>query len=183
MPFNVRYPGECDGQSGYGVTKLDCLVDKIVDMQFKRIRNAPPLDLIERQNAKEIELARDKAKLAQDQLRQKQEKYETLRAETVKVSQGKSRLNVDLLKSLVVETEEAVKLLSEQVRTAQEEIQKRIASAEIVRQEYVQLIGWADMYDNCTFEAKKMIIAGFAKAIHVFRDLYLAEETQIEEVV
>lgn len=197
--YNVRHPGECDGQSGYGVTKLDCLVDKIVHMQFKRIRNAPPQDLIERQNAKEIELARAKAKLAQDQLRQKQEEYETLRAETVKVLQGKSRLNVDLLNSLVAETEEAVRVLSEQVQAAQQEIQERIASAEIVRQEYVQLIGWADMYDNCTFEAKKMIIARFVKAIHVFRDyeiamkfnvsfaefreLYLAEETEMPGVV
>lgn len=197
--YNVRHPGECDGQSGYGVTKLDCLVDKIVHMQFKRIRNAPPQDLIERQNAKEIELARAKAKLAQDQLRQKQEEYETLRAETVKVLQGKSRLNVDLLNSLVAETEEAVRVLSEQVQAAQQEIQERITSAEIVRQEYVQLIGWADMYDNCTFEAKKMIIARFVKAIHVFRDyeiamkfnvsfaefrdLYLAEETEMPGVV
>lgn len=197
--YNVRHPGECGGQSGYGVTKLDCLVDKIIHMQFGRIRNAPPQDLIEQQNAKEIELAKAKAKLVLDQLQQKQEEYETLRAETVKVLQGKSRLNVDLLNSLVAETEEAVKVLSEQVQAAQQEVQERIASAEIVRQEYVQLIGWADMYDNCTFEAKKMIIARFVKAIHVFRDyeivmefnvsfaefrdLYLAKETQMQEVV
>ena len=55
------------------------------------------------------------------------------------------------------------------------------------------------MYDNCSFEAKKMIIARFVKAIHVFRDyeiamefnvsfaefrdLYLAEETEMPGVV
>lgn len=36
--------------------------------------------------------------------------------------------------------------------------------------EYDQLIGWAEMYDNCTFEAKKMIVAQFVKEVHVRRD-------------
>ena len=31
-------------------------------------------------------------------------------------------------------------------------------------------MGWAEMYDNCTFEAKKMIVAQFVKAVHVRRD-------------
>ena len=37
-------------------------------------------------------------------------------------------------------------------------------------QEYDQLVGWAEMYDNCTFEAKKMIVAQFVKAVRVRRD-------------
>ena len=28
--YNVRHPGQCDGQSGYGVTKLDAIVESIV---------------------------------------------------------------------------------------------------------------------------------------------------------
>ena len=36
--------------------------------------------------------------------------------------------------------------------------------------EYDQLIGWAEMYGNCTFEAKKMIVAQFVKEVHVRRD-------------
>ena len=36
--------------------------------------------------------------------------------------------------------------------------------------EYDQLMGWAEMYDNCTFEAKKMIVAQFVKEVHVRRD-------------
>jgi len=39
-----------------------------------------------------------------------------------------------------------------------------------LRQEYAQLISWAGMYDNCTLEAKKMIVAQFVKAVHVKRD-------------
>ncbi len=32
-----------------------------------------------------------------------------------------------------------------------------------------QLVSWADMYDNCTFEAKKMIVAQFVKSVSVKR--------------
>lgn len=41
--------------------------------------------MIERQNATEIGIAKSKLKLAQEQLNHKQDEYETLRAETVKV--------------------------------------------------------------------------------------------------
>ena len=36
--------------------------------------------------------------------------------------------------------------------------------------EYDQLISWAEMYDHCTFEARKMIVAKFVKAVRVRRD-------------
>lgn len=148
-------------------------------MQFERIKSEPPQDLIQRQSAKEIELARAKLKLAQEQLHQKQEEYETLRAETVKVLQGKSWLNVDLLNSLVDETKETIKTLEAQVQAAQEDLENRIASTEIVRQEYAQLVSWADMYDKCSFEAKKMILAQFIKAVYVRRDYEIEVEFNV----
>ena len=36
--YKVRHPGECEGQSGYGVTKLDGIIDKVVRMQLEKIR-------------------------------------------------------------------------------------------------------------------------------------------------
>lgn len=35
--YNVRHPGQCDGQSGYGVTKLDAIVESIVCTKFSEI--------------------------------------------------------------------------------------------------------------------------------------------------
>ena len=92
------------------------------------------------------------------------------RAETIKVIQGTSRLNVDLLNSLVAETSEQIKQLSWQIQTATAELEETVQSASQVLREYDQLIGWAEMYDNCTFEAKKMIVAQFVKEVHVRRD-------------
>ena len=168
--YNIRHPGECDGQSGYGVDKLDKLVDQIIRIQLGRIQNAPPQALIEKQQAKEVELIKSKLKLLNDQYRQKQKEYQDLRAETVKVIQGTSRLNVDLLNSLVDETTDQIKQLEQQIQTATVELEETLQNASQVLREYDQLIGWAEMYDNCTFEAKKMIVAQFVKAVRVRRD-------------
>ena len=168
--YNIRHPGECDGQSGYGVDKLDKLVDQIIRIQLGRIQNAPPQELIEKQQAKEIELIKSKLKLLNDQYRQKQREYQDLRAETIKVVQGTSRLNVDLLNSLVDETSDQIKQLEQQIQATTTELEETLHDASQVLQEYDQLIGWAEMYDNCTFEARKMIVAQFVKAVRVRRD-------------
>ena len=168
--YNIRHPGECDGQSGYGVDKLDKLVDQIIRIQLGRIQNAPPQELIEKQQAKEIELIKSKLKLLNDQYRQKQREYQDLRAETIKVVQGTSRLNVDLLNSLVDETSDQIKQLEQQIQATTTELEETLRDASQVLQEYDQLIGWAEMYDNCTFEARKMIVAQFVKAVRVRRD-------------
>ena len=168
--YNIRHPGECDGQSGYGVDKLDKLVDQIIRIQLGRIQNAPPQELIEKQQAKELELIKSKLKLLNDQYRQKQREYQDLRAETIKVIQGTSRLNVDLLNSLVEETSDQIKQLEQQIQATTTELEETLRDASQVLREYDQLVGWAEMYDNCTFEAKKMIVAQFVKAVRVRRD-------------
>ena len=168
--YNIRHPGECDGQSGYGVEKLDKLIDQIIRIQLGRIRSAPSQELIARQQTKEVDLAKSKLNLLNEQYRQKQQEYQDLRAETIKVIQGTSRLNADLLNSLVVEASAQIKQLSWQIQTATAELEETVQSASQVLREYDQLMGWAEMYDNCTFEAKKMIVAQFVKAVHVRRD-------------
>ena len=168
--YNIRHPGECDGQSGYGVEKLDKLIDQIIRIQLGRIRSAPSQELIARQQTKEVDLAKSKLNLLNEQYRQKQQEYQDLRAETIKVIQGTSRLNVDLLNSLVAEASEQIKQLSWQIQTATAELEETVQSASQVLREYDQLMGWAEMYDNCTFEAKKMIVAQFVKEVHVRRD-------------
>lgn len=39
-----------------------------------------------------------------------------------------------------------------------------------LRREYDRLLSWADLYENSTFEAKKMIVSQFIKAVRVGKD-------------
>lgn len=168
--YNVQHPGGCDGPSGYGAAKLDSLVDQIIRIQFERIQAAPPQALIKEQHSRELEAARAKLNLLNGQYQRKQRDYQDLRAETLRVIQGISRLNVDLLNSIVEETTAQLKEMEQQIEAAKAELQKIVTGAEQVRQEYAQLMNWAVLYDNCTFEAKKMIVSRFVKAVRVRQD-------------
>ena len=54
--------------------------------------------------------------------------------------------------------------MEQQIQTAETELNGLESTAEQVRQEYAQLISWASLYDNCTFEE--------------FQNLYLEGETE-----
>lgn len=59
-----------------------------------------------------------------------------------------------------------MKQLVQQIQSTTEKLEETLQSANQVLRKYDQLIGWAEMYDNCTFEAEKMIVAQFVKAVH-----------------
>ncbi|MEG1010738.1 MAG: zinc ribbon domain-containing protein, partial [Ruthenibacterium sp.] len=69
--YNVRHPGECDGQSGYGVTKLDAVVEKVIRMKFAEITAASESEILENQHEREIELARIRLDATKARLKKK----------------------------------------------------------------------------------------------------------------
>ena len=172
-------PGKCDGQTSFSVEKLDNLVDQIIRIQLTQIQKAPPQALLEKQRGREADLARAKVKSLQGEYQQKQRDYQDLRAETLKVIQGNSQFSADLLNSLMDETTAQLKELERQMQSAELELRETVSGAEQVKKEYTQLMNWAELYDNCTFEAKKMIVAQFVKAVHVKRGYELDIEFNV----
>ena len=55
----------------------------------------------------------------------------------------------------------------------------RMESAAQEQAEFEKLESWADLYDNCTFEAKKMIVSQLIKAVYVYRDYRLEVEFRV----
>ena len=175
----TNVPGKCDGQASFSVEKLDNLVDQIIRIQLTQIQKAPPQALLEKQRGREADLARAKVKRLQSEYQQKQRDYQDLRAETLKVIQGNSQFGADLLNSLMDETAPQLKGLEGQMQTAELELREAVSGVEQVKKEYTQLMNWAELYDNCTFEAKKMIVAQFVKAVHVKRGYELDIEFNV----
>ncbi len=97
------------------------------------------------------------------------------------------------MNSLIDETTAQLKELGQQVQAAEQDLRNTVSGAGQVSEEYTRLMNWARLYDNCSFEAKKMIVAQFVKAVHVkrgyevdiefnvsfeeFQSLYLEPET------
>lgn len=177
--YNLRHPGECDGQSGYGVTKLDGIVEKIIRHQFAQIKMASQDDVIAQQHEKAVELARARCNMAEMQLSEKRRELEDYQKEIIKVIRGESRLNVDLLNELIDKAQTDVEALSQTAEAARQELESRTADMETEQQEYDKLKTWADLYDNCNFAAKKVIVSQFIKSVRVYRDYTLEVEFNV----
>ena len=168
--YNVRHPGECDGQSGYGVKKLDGIVEQIVRYQLSRISAASGAEIVAKQNEKAIELAKARYNVASTQLADKQKELADYQAETIKVIRGESRLDIDRLNDLVSKAKQEIQTLTTTVDAAKLELEQHLASSDVEMQEYERIKSWADLYDTCTFYEKKMIISQFIKSVYVYRD-------------
>ena len=90
-----------------------------------------------------------------------------------------SRLNVDLLNSLVAKCKEEITELSQEVEAQKADMERQLESAAQEQAEFEKLESWADLYDNCTFEAKKMIVSQLIKAVYVYRDYRLEVEFRV----
>lgn len=177
--YKVRHPDKCNGQSGYGVPKLDAIMDEVIRYQLGRIKMSSESRVIADQHEKAIELARARLKIAEMQLAEKAKELSDYQAETIRVIRGESRLSADLLSELVDKTKGEITELSAAVEAAQRELNERMSSAQQEQQEFEKLQSWADLYDNCTFAAKKMIVSQFIKAVYVYRDYTIEVEFNV----
>lgn len=165
--YNVRHPGKCDGQSGYSVKKVDGIVDQLVRMKFSEITAASESEILSSQHEKDIDLARSKCEMAKKYLLDKQKELDDYKGETLKVIRGQSKLSIDLLNTLVAEAESQIQEAQVSANAAEAELQELLETSEGLKHEYDQLLSWADLYDKSSFEAKKMIVSQFIKAVRV----------------
>ena len=100
-------------------------------------------------------------------------------AETIKVIRGESRFDIELLNDLVAKCKGEIETLSQNVSEAKDELVTLEEGADRELEEYQKLTTWAEVYRNCTREAKKMIIAQFVKSVRVFRDYTLEIESNV----
>ncbi len=171
--YKVRHPGECDGQSGYNTRKLDGIVDRAIRTLFAQIGAAAETDLLTDQHKKEIQAAQEKLEQARIRLAEKEAELSDYKEETIRVIRGQSTMSVELFNALVAETQAAIRELQSQIDEAEREHASLLQSSARIRKEYDRLISWAELYDKCSFEAKKMIVSQLIKVVRVGESITL----------
>ena len=109
--YKIRHPGDCDGQSGYGVSKLDSIVEEVVRQIFAQFREVSRKKLLESVKTNDAARIQKKVKKIQKDLESKQKELDDLKAETILVIRGVSALDKELLGTLVAEAREALETL------------------------------------------------------------------------
>jgi site-specific DNA recombinase len=168
--YKIRHPGDCDGQSGYGVSKLDSIVEEVVRQIFAQFREVSRKKLLESVKTNDAARIQKKIKKIQKDLEAKQKELDDLKAETILVIRGISALDKELLGTLVAEAREALETLEKQLVQAQEEYEEATKTAK--RSNYIcnELITWADVYDTANHDERRAILQQFIKEIRVRKD-------------
>ena len=168
--YKIRHPGDCDGQSGYGVSKLDSIVEEVVRQIFAQFREVSRKKLLESVKTNDAARIQKKVKKIQKDLESKQKELDDLKAETILVIWGVSALDKELLGTLVAEAREALETLEKQLVQAQEEYEEATKTAK--RSNYIcnELFTWADVYDTANHDERRAILQQFIKEIRVRKD-------------
>ena len=168
--YKIRHPGDCDGQSGYGVSKLDSIVEEVVRQIFAQFREVSRKKLLESVKTNDAARIQKKVKKIQKDLESKQKELDDLKAETILVIRGVSALDKELLGTLVAEAREALETLEKQLVQAQEEYEEATKTAK--RSNYIcnELFTWADVYDSANHDERRAILQQFIKEIRVRKD-------------
>lgn len=168
--YKIRHPGDCDGQSGYGVSKLDSIVEEVVRQIFAQFREVSRKKLLESVKTNDAARIQKKVKKIQKDLESKQKERDDLKAETILVIRGVSALDKELLGTLVAEAKDALETLEKQLVQAQEEYEEATKTAK--RSNYIcnELFTWADVYDTANHDERRAILQQFIKEIRVRKD-------------
>ncbi len=113
------------------------------------------------------------------QLYEKQREIADYEAETIRVIRGESKLSGELLNALITRAKEEERQLAIACENAKAELNVLSASMERENEEYSRLTSWAEVYDSCSFETRKMFVSQFIKSVHVFRDYDLEIEFNV----
>ena len=168
--YKIRHLGDCDGQSGYGVSKLDSIVEEVVRQIFAQFREVSRKKLLESVKTNDAARIQKKVKKIQKDLEAKQKELDDLKAETILVIRGVSALDKELLGTLVAEARETLETLEKQLVQAQEEYEEATKTAK--RSNYIcnELFTWADVYDTANHDERRAILQQFITEIRVRKD-------------
>ena len=176
----TRKQTDCQGQTGYAVSRLDGVIDDIIRHIFDNMRSIPKNEVVssglkalqEEQESRYKTSQRDYAKASAD--------LADLKAEVLKSIRGDSRFSPDLLNELIVQTEKSLAGLFEARENAKQELDGCKHRIEEMQTKYDEVISWTELYDAADWTAKKMIVANLINRIEVGMDYQIHVDLNID---
>ena len=163
----TRYPGRCDGQTGYTTSKFDGIVEKALKSIFAKIKKKPVDEIIAAQCDKRINEITRSLEQANVELNGEIQDMNALKDELVKVVRGTSIIRPELLnerydetKSAIVEKKAIIKALEEKLSDVNDDMPQ-------IRKLYEDVLNWANTYAESAMPVKKMIVAQLLQEIRV----------------
>jgi hypothetical protein len=171
--YKVRHTQICTGQSGYGVPKLDALVEQSIRYLFKRVKATPKENTLNIQYERQMAVGRLALEQATKRYDSKTKELQLYKSEVKNAIAGTSSFSMELLSELISECQTQIEEAQQGMENAQAEINSYEQISAAVTSRYNKILTWADLFDDSPIEAKKMIVAQLIKQIRVSRDYSL----------
>ena len=166
----TRHAHMCDGQTGYTVRKLDAIVEVIVHSLFKQLNNVPKDAVVTDRYASRLSEYQAQLSAACATFQAHSTEVAEYEAEVIKVIRGESKLDPDLLNKLHKEAKEKAAESEQAVKSLEAKIRGGEQMRDSLSQQFDDMITWADIFDGCDMETKKMILSRIMKSVKVKRD-------------
>lgn len=165
----TMHPQDCNGQSGYAVSKLDKLVNKTIMLLFARLRAVPEQEMEQARHEQALQICEKQVSDALLSFNAKAKELESYKAEVYKAIQGTSSLDKDLLNELIQEAKEQLEGAARQLKQEQTALELEKNQSAEVQKQIGRLFQWTELYENATFDAQKMILAQLIDRVTVWK--------------
>lgn len=168
-----RTHGDCDGQTGYTVDKLDEMIDHILRYIFSKVGRLNRQDILSRCYQSELEEKRAVLRKLNQEQAEAEKSYKMLTAEIINALAGQSAFAPNVLNTLIEEQARKCAEIKSGILKMERELQStQERTAEMYRQ-YDMLLDWANAYDKADMSAKKMIASRMIERVEVRRGYQL----------
>ena len=166
----TRKHGDCDGQTGYTVEKLDKIIDAFAREVFSKVRNAARKDVVQSRYKSELTAQRNKLSSLRREHKKCENELEKLQDEIVNALSGESVFTPEMLKAAMDKQECKKMVLSAEIKQTEEELDKAEEKIYEIADKFSDLRTWADLYDKADIHQKKMLISRIVDRVDVYRD-------------
>lgn len=158
---------KCTGQSTYAAEKVDEAVCSVIRDMFHRIKGAPEEEVLQKNFKKEMTSCKAKQTKINMELKKHKNQLEKLEDEIAKTLTGESMYSPEQLTKAIKLVEEKISEANLQIEQLSNEMEGKKSSMEMIKPAYERFTNWADEFDFCSMERKKMIISQLVSRIEL----------------
>lgn len=168
-----RTHGDCDGQTGYTVGKLDAVIEAIIHGIFSKVQRLRREDIINACRAGDLEAKKAFIQRLQKDIEKADSELQRLKNEVVKSLMGESAFAPEVLSSVIQAHDQRVQELRKALTSAEREMAEGASREEPMRKQLDALLEWSVAYDQASMSAKKVIVSRIIDRVDVSRNYQL----------
>jgi len=156
---------------GVQYDQVDLLPDGKPDVGeiFKKVKSLSKAEILSASHNIKVSECKTAAKRVQREFLKTEKELQGLKREVIKAVTGDSAFPLNLLSSLVQETEHKCVALKQAYEEAQYSVDENEKFLQELENKYNQFIAWSNIYDTANMETRKMIVAQVIERVEVFR--------------